>query len=663
MTNLYINSEHCLNINQLEQYFHNLSEGSDIYLDLLDYAKSGDLTKWLKEHNENLLASKVNDVDNSIGDSEYMNILSEIFGSTSSLNKPLFRECFTIGDISYEIVDELLLIKVPVTIIKSINENYLLTLESSWDRCSTNFNTFNHISGEKTIVELSLSPIPNKRIEEISLLVDNFENCRFKVFPKICDDCQYLIVEDSYKSRFDVFDSDGKIAVPNLSSLQCYYDTLSSGYIVGCCKNDGTIYIVSKNGIQDIGSYGMDSMDNLRLYHNEYSGDLGAIICIQDTTGATKEFVMQDGTCISKEDYMDNFCKTHNLPYQLLNVKVIGNKEVRYIGKKNGDALFVVNSNSSYREVINANGDVKWYHEYNSIVSPTFNESLYIATNCGRKYSKCIFITTDNSHFESYKLPTDIKPTIWNETPTSITISPATKYLKSPEGGIMIGYLAVNKYFYIKTATYQQNNLNPNYCSPALHLMSNDKMVEPINRSYTFENNYFEDLGNGYIAIETSRDTVVVIAPDGSIVYTLKESEVINQKVKRGTYSYYYAQTGFGLSEGAFIVKDSHLNLYRVISYDGNEICNFNTNECIEHGFHAGKIVFHTPDTIGFFDDKGLKHIIPWEKNQYIHKINVLFNGNILVHYQKTGQESMWILINTEGTELLKSADPINILS
>ena len=41
MTNLYINSEHCLNINQLKQYFHNLLEGSDIYLDLLDYAKSG----------------------------------------------------------------------------------------------------------------------------------------------------------------------------------------------------------------------------------------------------------------------------------------------------------------------------------------------------------------------------------------------------------------------------------------------------------------------------------------------------------------------------------------------------------------------------------------------------------------------------------------------
>ena len=149
MTNLHINGEHCLNINQLEQYFHNLSEGSDTYLDLLDYAKSGDLTKWLKEHNENLLALKVNDVDNSIGDSEYMNILSEIFGSTSSLEKPLFRECFTIGDISYEIVDDLLLIKVPVTIIKSVNENYLLTIESSWDRCSTNFNTFNHFSGEK----------------------------------------------------------------------------------------------------------------------------------------------------------------------------------------------------------------------------------------------------------------------------------------------------------------------------------------------------------------------------------------------------------------------------------------------------------------------------------------------------------------------------------
>ena len=229
-----------------------------------------------------------------------------------------------------------------------------------------------------------------------------------------------------------MFDSDGKIIVSNLCLLQCHYDTLSSGYMAGWCKNDGTVYIISNKGIQTIGSYSKDCMDSLRLYHNEYAGNLGSFIHIQDATGVTQDFVMHDGICISKEDYMDNFCKIHNLPYHLLNIKAIGKKDVVYIGKKDGEALFVVNANSSYREVINANGDLKWYHEYNSIVSPTFNESLYIATNCGRKYSKCIFITTDNSHFESYNLRTDIKPTIWNETPTSIKISPTTKYLKSP---------------------------------------------------------------------------------------------------------------------------------------------------------------------------------------------------------------------------------------
>lgn len=661
MINLYINNEHCLSLEQLEHYFQDLYEGSDTYLDLLDYAKSGDLSKWLNEHNENLLASKVDEVDTSIGDSDYMNILSEMFGSTSSLDKPLFGECFTIGDIYYELGNDHLLIKVPVSIIKSVNENYLLTIESSWDRCATNFNTFNHISGEKTVVVLSLSSVSSKRIEEISLLVDNSEYCRFKVFPKIYDDSQYLIVEDTYNSHFDVFDSDGKIIVSNLCLLQCHYDTLSSGYMAGCCKNDGTVYIISNKGIHTIGSYGKDCMDSLRLYHNEYAGNLGSVIHIQDATGVTQDFVMHDGICISKEDYMDNFCKIHNLPYHLLNIKALGKKDVVYIGKKDGEALFVVNANSSYREVINANGDLKWYHEYNSIVSPTFNESLYIATNCGRKYSKCIFITTDNSHFESYKLRTDIKPTIWNETPTSITISPTTKYLKSPEGGIMIDYLAVNKYFYIKTATYQQNNWDPNYYSPALHLMSNDKMVVPINRSYTFENNYFEDLGSGYIAVETSRNSIVVISPDGTIVYTLQESEVINQKIKRSTYSSFYAQASFGVSEGAFIVKDTRMNVYRVISYDGQKICNFNTNECIKHGFHAGKIVFHTSDTIGYFDDKGLKHIIPWVKNQYIYEINVLVNANILIRCQ-IAQECMWVLINTEGEELLRRTDQINIL-
>ena len=103
------------------------------------------------------------------------------------------------------------------------------------------------------------------------------------------------------------------------------------------------------------------------------------------------------------------------------------------------------------------------------------------------------------------------------------------------------------------------------------------------------------------------------------------------------------------------------MNIYRVISYDGQEICNFNTNECIKHGFHAGKIVFHTSDTIGYFDDKGLKHIIPWGKNQYIHEIRVLVNANILIRCQ-IAQECMWVLINTEGEELLRRTDQINIL-
>ena len=109
------------------------------------------------------------------------------------------------------------------------------------------------------------------------------------------------------------------------------------------------------------------------------------------------------------------------------------------------------------------------------------------------------------------------------------------------------------------------------------------------------------------------------------------------------------------------IIKESRSNLYKIISYDGQEVCRFNTDENICLGFHAGKAVYYTAYEIGYYDDKGEKHKIPWSrrKNRLINSVKVLVNGNILINCDPS-QEC--VLIDTNGKELLTSKTTINLI-
>ncbi|MBQ0057512.1 MAG: hypothetical protein KBT20_07640, partial [Bacteroidales bacterium] len=60
---LYINNEHCSTVEQLKGYFKlDLTPDSDIYADLLDYGRHGDIAEWLREMDEAELASKVESI-------------------------------------------------------------------------------------------------------------------------------------------------------------------------------------------------------------------------------------------------------------------------------------------------------------------------------------------------------------------------------------------------------------------------------------------------------------------------------------------------------------------------------------------------------------------------------------------------------------------------
>lgn len=642
---LYINHEFCLNIEKLKQYFQNLSEETDAYNDLLYNSKAGSLSAWLCERGENILASKVDKVDKSIGDSEYMNILSDIFGSESSLSKPLFSTCFSVGKVNYDVSEENIIFFVPISIIRAVNENFELAIITDWDKSLVNINTSNYMDGEKVTLELKLSPMPDNSIKEACILIDNSESYRFTVFSFYGGNTQFLI--ETRKSRkndyVDIFDSNGQAVKKNLIKI---YFCPNPAYVLGYCTDDKTVYFVSEKGINPICAW--DGNFNDEIYSRKLGCILGYIDIIElsNSDGIANNFVVQNGLCIPEEDYIQNFCKVNNIPKEYLNSKTINGRKVRYIGKKDTLPIYLEEENNN---ILDANGGFVSLYSYNGSAVPTFDESMYIATNHGPKYDMCILMSTDGRAVKTYNLKQNIGVSILNETSTSITLGATVKYLKSNGNGTMINYVRVNDYFYIKKGVFWEKNYSAADCTPELYLSLDDVKVLSIQYSSMFSNGYFEDLGSGFIAVmkNDSRNSIIVLSPEGKIIYTLKKTESINRN-------------GFGKSEGAFIVKDTQKPIYSVVAYDGNKICSFTTTNKIYSGYHSGNIVFHNLNTIGYFDETGVSHNIPWKNNLYIQSIKVLKNGNILV--RRDTSSTKWILINTEGSTLLSSSHSIDVI-
>ena len=679
MINLYIDKQYCLTIEQLKQYFTNLCEGSDIYWDLLDYAKYGDLSNWLYEHNEGLLAESVNSIDQTIGDSDYMNRLSGIFGSESLLTKPLYNECFQIRTVNYEVTEENIRVFFPLSILKSINENYSITLKSSWEIKIVNINTYNYMPGEVITLNITLSPMPENKIEDILIFIDDEEYCSMKIIPNYSEYNQFLVIEQEQthgqKSYLQVFDSNGNSILSTheskASKLIQIPGAVLNGYKIGYLEETGDVYFIAENGCQKICTWDISGLNSLTCALINRIGDL-CCISLRDGTECIRDFIIKEGTCFIAEEYILDFCKKHKIPYTIRDfgqsnscsvsnnspIKVLEYINIEYIGEDNGEAIFLACNRNYERCIINSQGKVKWLHEYNGIVSPTRDKSLYIATNSGRKY-KMFMLMRKGKPIETYRIKGQISPTILNETETSYTISSHEKYLKAPLQGVLIFYIPVNQYFYIKTAIYSQNNSEPTACTPELYLASTDKSIMMVQTTYEFNNLYYQELGEGYIAVMKydTKNTIVIIAPDGEVVYTLKKYETIVQRSKGA----YYHKCGLGESEGAFIVRESGSNLYKVLAHGGSEICRFNTDEYIAHGFHAGRCVFHDNYKIGYFDEKGISHNIPWNKNKYIYSLKVLANCNIVVNYESKGVEK-WGLFDIHGKEILSSKNSIEVI-
>ena len=203
MTILYINEEHCTCVQQLRRYFENSQRyDSPIFCDLLDYARSGDISSWLRAKGELLLADKIDDLDIKLGDSEYYSRLSALMNGSSAvhgggaLEKPDFSKCFHIEDVNHKKTAEGMVIYVHLKILSLVNESYKICVSSSWGKVEKEINSFHKNKDE--LVKLSFS-FPRRHevlFKDVVLLADGrelhdahwggeleieYDSCRFRM--------------------------------------------------------------------------------------------------------------------------------------------------------------------------------------------------------------------------------------------------------------------------------------------------------------------------------------------------------------------------------------------------------------------------------------------------------------------------------------------------
>lgn len=176
MTNLYIQNEHCLNIEQLKTYFQDLSEDTEAYFDLLDYSRHGDLARWLYEHGRLELVREVEDIDAKLGDADYMNRLTEIFipheNSISHFKKPPFDKCADLIVSHKYISDDTLLVELALNILLPANEKYEIKLNTGWGSKGFTINLSEFDESSTYQASFLFHKRLGKNFEELRILID-----------------------------------------------------------------------------------------------------------------------------------------------------------------------------------------------------------------------------------------------------------------------------------------------------------------------------------------------------------------------------------------------------------------------------------------------------------------------------------------------------------
>ena len=180
---LYIDNKLCSNIEQLRSYFNApINYGSNIFMDILDYGRSGDLSSWLREHEENELALNIDDIDSNIGDGEYISRITDIINNhlfshkTSSSLKPEPLQCFTIEDIKVGEDDSKFNVTISLKNLQTVNEWYNIELKTLSGATSKprRLNPYDYKVGKVINIKFDF-PLLSFDKSEIRVFVDGVE--------------------------------------------------------------------------------------------------------------------------------------------------------------------------------------------------------------------------------------------------------------------------------------------------------------------------------------------------------------------------------------------------------------------------------------------------------------------------------------------------------
>lgn len=142
MTILYINNEHCKDFAHLKNYFKNHLSNSDIYAELLEDSRDGEITKFLKELGEQELVSLIGTIDQDLCDHDYMNQLTAIItGNKQSIKKPHYSKFFILEKASYKRKNKEVTVSLKINILEHVNEDYIIHIVTSFGFDAIKINT------------------------------------------------------------------------------------------------------------------------------------------------------------------------------------------------------------------------------------------------------------------------------------------------------------------------------------------------------------------------------------------------------------------------------------------------------------------------------------------------------------------------------------------
>ena len=201
-TLLYIGNEQCLSFEQLNGYFLSVNFINDVYWDLLDYGKNGELSEFLQEIGELEKADELNLIDTNLDDSFYFKKMATIIlGREMEISlKHKFSDCFSIEAFNGTIYSDRLEIKIQLKTILSVKETFQIVAKTDWGTRAITVTPDDVKEGKSLNPIITIKKRPGKSVGRIAILFDDEEReCVVKYEEKVEAKNESSVDDEEYR--------------------------------------------------------------------------------------------------------------------------------------------------------------------------------------------------------------------------------------------------------------------------------------------------------------------------------------------------------------------------------------------------------------------------------------------------------------------------------